>query len=93
MQRQEFIDLISPEGRQLLAGLDYTSKTDVVKLVSGLRGAGHSPSLVAAVLTQAKLRRRAEAKFGSFAERMLFTEDGLEQASRLMVSALEFGLG
>jgi hypothetical protein len=91
MQRQEFIDLVSQEGRQLLAGIDYTSKTDVVKLVASLRGAGHSPSLVAAVLTQAKLRRRAESKFGSFAERMLFTEDGLEQASRLMVSALHAG--
>jgi hypothetical protein len=34
------------------------------------------------------LRRRAAAKFGPFAERMIFTEAGLEQASRLSVAAL-----
>jgi hypothetical protein len=43
------------------------------------------------VLTQAKLRRRAAAKFGEFAGRMLFTEHGLEQASRLAVAALHAG--
>jgi tRNA/tmRNA/rRNA uracil-C5-methylase (TrmA/RlmC/RlmD family) len=42
-------------------------------------------------LTQAKLRRRAQAKFGPFADRMLFTEAGLEQASRLSVAALHAG--
>ena len=87
MERQEFIDLVSAEGRSLLGAVTYDSKTDVVKLVSKLRSEGHSPGLVAAVLSQAKLRRRAEAKFGEFAERMLFTEAGLEQASRLSVSA------
>jgi hypothetical protein len=42
-------------------------------------------------LTQAKLRKRAVAKFGDFAKGMLFTEDGLEQASRLKVAALHAG--
>jgi hypothetical protein len=46
---------------------------------------------VAAVLTQAKLRKRAQAKFGEFAGQMLFTEAGLEQASRLKVAALHAG--
>jgi hypothetical protein len=46
---------------------------------------------VAAVLTQAKLRKRAQAKFGEFADQMLFTEAGLEQASRLKVAALHAG--
>ena len=91
MERQELVDLLSAEGRQLLSQLDYNSKTDVVKLVSQLRAAGHAPSLVAAVLTQAKLRRRAEAKFGDFAKSMLFTEAGLEQSSRLRVAALHAG--
>ncbi|MFM6971440.1 MAG: THUMP-like domain-containing protein, partial [Rhodoluna sp.] len=67
------------------------AKADVVKLVTSLRAAGHDPGLVAAVLTQAKLRRRAQAKFGPFADRMLFTEAGLEQASRLSVAALHAG--
>jgi hypothetical protein len=91
MDRQDFVLLMSPEGQQLLGQVDYQSKTDVVKLVSGLRAKGHDPSLVAAVLTQAKLRHRAAAKFGEFAKRMLFTEAGLEQASRLVVAALHAG--
>ena len=91
MNREDFIALLSPEGQQLLARVDYDSKTDVVKLVSHLRAEGFDPALVAAVLTQAKLRRRATAKFGEFAQRMIFTEPGLEQASRLSVAALHAG--
>ena len=82
---------MSTEGQQLLADVDYDNKTDVVKLVSKLRSAGHEPGLVAAVLTQAKLRRRGESKFGEFAARMLFTEAGLEQSSRLRVAAQHAG--
>lgn len=75
----------------MLGEVAYDSKANVVQLVSRLRAAGHDAGLVAAVLSQAKLRRRAEAKFGEFAARMLFTEPGLEQASRLAVSALHAG--
>mgnify|MGYP000057569839 FL=1 len=89
MERQDFIRLLSPEGQALLAKIGpLEAKADVVKLVSGLRAEGHEAGLVAAVLTQAKLRRRAAAKFGPFADRMIFTEAGLEQASRLGVAAL-----
>ena len=91
MNREDFITLLSPEGQQLLARVDYDSKTDVVKLVSHLRAEGFDSAMVATVLTQAKLRRRAAAKFGEFAGRMLFTEPGLEQASRLSVAALHAG--
>ncbi len=91
MDRQDFVLLMSPEGQQLLGQVDYQSKTDVVKLVTTLRAQGHDPALVSAVLTQAKLRHRAVSKFGPFAQRMLFTEPGLEQASRLVVSALHAG--
>jgi len=89
MERQDFVSLLSPEGQALLAKIGpLDAKADVLKLVSSLRAEGHEPSLVAAVLTQAKLRRRAAAKFGPFADRMIFTEPGLEQASRLNVAAL-----
>lgn len=89
MDRQDFISLLSPEGQALLAQVvPLEAKADVVKLVSGLRSQGHDAGLVAAVLTQAKLRRRAAAKFGPFADRMIFTEAGLEQASRLSVAGL-----
>jgi SAM-dependent methyltransferase len=88
MDAAELAELLTPEGLRLLDSLPpYETTTDVVRLVSELRGAGHSPGLVAAVLTQSKLRRRAQAKFGPFADRMLFTEAGLEQATRLSVAA------
>ena len=40
---------------------------------------------------QARLRSRARAKFGAFADRMLFTRAGLEQATRLEVGARHAG--
>lgn len=42
---------------------------------------------MAAAMTQAGLRRKAEAKFGDLAARMYFTPDGLEQSTRLRVSS------
>ena len=85
--------LLSKEGLTLLerteAGLD--DRSDVVREVARLRAEGHDPALVAAVLTQARLRRRARAKFGGFASGMLFTEAGLEQATRLRVAAHHAG--
>ena len=92
MDRTSFLRLISPEGQALLAEVgELDSKTDVLALVSKLRKHGHSPELVADVLSQAKLRRRAQAKFGDFASTMFFTEAGLEQASRLKVAAIHAG--
>ena len=92
MDRTGFMSLISPEGQALLAEVgEIDSKADMVKVVSKLRGKGHSAELVATVLTQVKLRRRARAKFGEFAQNMFFTEEGLEQASRLKVAAIHAG--
>lgn len=89
MDAVELITLLSPEGLRLLDELPrYDTAGDVVRTVSELRAAGHSPELVAAVLTQSRLRRRAESKFGEFASRMLFTDAGLEQATRLSVAAM-----
>jgi hypothetical protein len=84
--------LLSPEGLRLLDEVgDLASGADVVRTVSRLRAAGHDGGLVAAVLEQARLRSRARAKFGDFADRMLFTPAGLEQATRLRVAALHAG--
>jgi SAM-dependent methyltransferase len=92
MESAELRELLTPEGVALLDSLPaYTSATDVLKMVASLRKDGNSPSLVATVLTQAKLRGKATAKFGDFAQRMLFTEAGLEQATRLPVAALHAG--
>lgn len=92
MERSELVELLSQKGLRLLDSLPpYRTEKDVLRMVADLRKAGHSPALVAAVLTQAKLRRRAVAKFGEFAGRMLFTEAGLEQATRLSVAARHAG--
>ena len=91
MEREDFLRLAGPAGQALLGSIDYAQQKDVVSLVSRLRSEGHDPLTVAVVLTQAKLRKRAKAKFGEFADQMLFTEAGLEQASRLKVAALHAG--
>jgi hypothetical protein len=84
--------LLSPEGLRLLDDVgELEQSADVVRTVSRLRAAGHDGGLVAAVLEQARLRSRARAKFGDFADRMLFTPAGLEQATRLRVAALHAG--
>ncbi|GAA2078997.1 50S ribosomal protein L11 methyltransferase [Pseudolysinimonas kribbensis] len=92
MDAAELRALLTPEGLRLLDEVGPIDRTaDVVRLVSRLRADGHPPALVAAVLEQARLRSRARAKFGEFADRMLFTPDGLEQATRLRVAAVHAG--
>ncbi|MDA3146183.1 SAM-dependent methyltransferase [Leucobacter sp. UCMA 4100] len=51
-----------------------------------LRKDGHAGDVVAAALTQVQLREKAAAKFGDAAKNMLFTQAGLEQASRDVVA-------
>ena len=88
MDLTELTALLTPEGLRLLDSTDAVDSTeDVARTVSRLRKAGHSPELVSAVVGQARLRVRARAKFGDFADRMLFTRAGLEQATRLAVAA------
>lgn len=92
MESTELRELLTPDGLRLLNSLPaWNSADDVVRSVADLRKAGHSPVLVAAVLHQSRLRAKAVAKFGPFAERMLFTSAGLEQATRLSVAALHAG--
>lgn len=92
MDQAELRELLTPEGLALLDSLPaWESSSDVVRTVAALRKAGHSPGLVAAVMGQARLRARASSKFGPFAATMLFTEAGLEQATRLSVAALHAG--
>ncbi|WP_040157476.1 class I SAM-dependent methyltransferase [Mobilicoccus massiliensis] len=78
--------LLLDEGLDLLAELPPYEEKDALALGTRLRGQGHDPALVAAVLTQARLRARARGKFGDDAARMLFTADGLEQATRREVA-------
>jgi hypothetical protein len=92
MEPSEAHELLTAESLALLESLGPSDSTaDAVALVARLRAAGHPPARVAAVLTQYRLRRKAATKFGPFAQRMLFTEHGLEQASRLAVAAQHAG--
>ena len=84
--------LLTSEGLALLRDLEAEiHEADPLKLVARLRKQGASAELSAQVLTQLKLRRKAVAKFGPFAKEMLFTEAGLEQATRLSVAAHHAG--
>jgi len=92
MDASELREILSTEGLRLLDEVPaWNSKGDVMRIVTDLRKAGHSPTLVAAVVSQARLRARGVAKFGPFAASMLFTEAGLEQATRLRVAAMHAG--
>jgi hypothetical protein len=79
--------LLTEQGWALLESLPPYDEAEAMALGERLRAAGHPPALVAAALTQSRLRTAARAKFGPFATGMLFTPTGLEQATRLQVAA------
>lgn len=79
--------LLTPDGWALLEALPPYDEQTAIRLGQHLREQGQDPVTVAAALTQSRLRLRGQAKFGTFAAGMLFTPDGLEQATRLEVAA------
>jgi hypothetical protein len=84
----EILRLLNPDSLRLLSSLTpISAKDDVLGTVTSLRKQGLDAELVAQLVTQLRLRFRAKSKFGEFATQMLFTEAGLEQASRLAVAA------
>lgn len=87
MASDNIADILTPEGWELLNSLGPYTEADSLRLTEQLRNAGYSPEVVAAALTQSRLRAKASAKFGPFAEHMVFTAAGLEQATRLSVAA------
>lgn len=82
-----FAVLGSPAGKAALAAAQRLADADPLAAATALRDGGVDPTLAAAALTQARLRRRAAAKFGPQAARMFFTGAGLEQATRPVVAA------
>lgn len=88
MNRADVELLFTPEAVDVLATLPpIESKANVVQNVSRLRKRGLSAEMTSVVLLQQRLRTKAAGKFGEFAGRMFFTEDGLQQATRLSVAA------
>lgn len=92
MDRDTVTLLTSPAGRRLLAELPPYTAADALALGERLRRAGHPPELVAAALTQSRLRTRALERWGPEAAelvaRLLLTAEGAEQATRPAVAAL-----
>ncbi|RSS07949.1 class I SAM-dependent methyltransferase [Streptomyces sp. WAC00469] len=82
-----FAALLTDEGRALLEEVHGTAPADELAVATRLRRT-HPPALVSAALAQARLRQRAEAKFGAEdARRMFFTPHGVEQSTRASVAA------
>ncbi len=82
--------VLSSPGWELLESLQARQDTTPVslpELAGALRSSGVPAELAAAVVTQLALRHAARAKFGPIASHMVFTRDGLEQATRLVVAA------
>ncbi|MBC9822017.1 class I SAM-dependent methyltransferase [Terrabacter sp. MAHUQ-38] len=75
------------EGWALLRSLPPYDERASLTLQGRLREAGYDAELVAAAMTQSRLRSRGVEKFGEFAAGMLFTADGLEQSTRLAIAA------
>ncbi len=79
--------LLGPEGWALLSALPPYDDRHTMAISERLRREGLDPALVAAALTQSRLRAAGRAKFDDFAAGMLFTQAGLEQATRFSVGA------
>jgi SAM-dependent methyltransferase len=80
--------LLTDDGQQLLAaaaGELARADHDTLAAQTRLRRTAE-PAHVATAITQATLRVRAREKFGDAADRMYFTPDGLEQATRQRVA-------
>ncbi|WP_420715603.1 THUMP-like domain-containing protein [Streptomyces sp. SBT349] len=80
-----FRALLTEPGRRLLDELRDLAPERELAAATRLRR-DHPPELVSAAIGQARLRQRAAAKFGAEAERMYFTPDGVEQATRAPVA-------
>lgn len=84
--------LTGADGRRLLQQLPPYDEREALRLGASLRRLGHSPDLVTAALTQARLRtavgRRWGASGSALVPHLLLTPDGAEQATRPSVAAL-----
>lgn len=86
MDPQTLTELLDVAVLDRLDRIDDLPDDDLARS-KALRKGGYSAEVTAALLTQAQLRKEAAAKLGPFAEDMLFTRDGLAQATRLPVAA------
>ena len=85
MDLATFERLLEPGGQELLAEVAKRADESDLALGTSLRRS-HPAELVAAAITQQQLRANARGKFGDDAERMYFSPDALEQATRSTVA-------
>ena len=78
--------LAGPDGPELIAEAAHGIENDGELRTLERLGAVHGGDLAAAAVSQVVLRQRAVAKFGPDAGRLLFTRQGLEQATRAGVA-------
>ena len=93
MDLDAFAWLLTDEGQAVLArAVEATGQDgyDELAVQAQLRRTT-TAERVATAIGQAELRRRAVAKFGDLAQRMYFTHDGLEQATRHSVATHRAG--
>ncbi len=92
MQLADVAALTSVEGRRLLDQLPPYDDASALAVGERLRRQGHAAPLVAAALTQSRLRTRAGRRWGAegveLLGRLLLTPDGAEQATRPTVAAV-----
>ena len=85
---ETFHMLLGDEGQRLLAAIAARVLTEANTLAIATELRRHSPApLVAAAMTQMRLRERARTKFGDDAPQLYFTQAGLEQATSAPVAA------
>lgn len=83
--------ILTSPGWELLQSLQHRidlRSWDAMSLVETLRKTGVQAEIASAIVTQLELRQHARTKFGDFANGMVFTRDGLEQATRMKVAAM-----
>jgi len=81
-----FERLLTPQGQALLAEVSARAGVESDLALGTRLRRSHDAALVAAAVTQNSLRGLARAKFGPDAERMYFTSDALQQATRATVA-------
>lgn len=86
MTPERLAELRGPLGTAALAAAAPLADRDQLAAVTALRRSGYGAELAGAALGQARLRRRARSKFGADADRMFFTPDGVQQATRPAVA-------
>lgn len=86
MELGAFEQLLTPAGQQLLAEVaELADVEDDLALGTRLRRS-HPPALVAAAISQHRLREKAAAKLGAEARELYFTPDALQQATRAAIA-------